>query len=486
MPPGSYSSINANMVPPSARTKIIKVSPGNNYGFATALSLALSSDGKVFSLNSNGGFMGIVSENPVPDEAKNDIGDIFSAGIYGFVIKKNGKVIAWNSSGRTFITPQELENGVVKISATGSILLALKESGEVFAYSITQAPTAGIPAGPTYQTVLDPLEIPSEAKLNVVEIQANGLYVIKENGKVVSWNNTSPASIRELPNELNSDVSYVSDGLALKTNGEVISWSGSIAGAVLNSVPLEARSNIIKVTGSSNYALAMSKNGDVFKWDSLGTLLPIPDGVSGNVIDIYAPWTGNGPYYALKANGQLLKWFDFPNSIVSLPSEFSHSIPFIGGGDSGFVLSTSSDIAIQTYLGFPLDMLAQLVAEKIQNEPTNYGITTQSNLQKVLDITVSNLATKTELNSSLSQSRTDGINSVLSNPNLWTLYTTNQIKNMAIGDLVLTRTNNGQFVLTYDIEQSEDLANWTPYAGFAMPLTNLPTDKAFVRIKAKQ
>ena len=482
----AYSSLNANLVPPSARTKIIKVSPGNNYGFATALTLALSSDGKVFSLNSNGGFMGTVSENPVPDEAKSDNGDIFSAGIYGFVIKRNGKLIAWDSSGRTFVTPQELESGVVKVSATGSFLLALKDSGEVFAYSISSAPTAGMPVGPTYQTVLNPLEIPVEAKLNVVEIQANGLYVIKENGKVISWNNTSPASLRGLPTELNSGVSYVSDGLALKTNGEVISWSSSIAGTVINPVPTEVRADIIKVTGSSSYMLALNKNGQLFKWNSFGELLPIPDGVSGNVIDIFAPWTGNGPYYALKTNGQLLKWYDFTNSVSSLPSEFSSSIPFIGAADSGFVLSSSSDIAVQTYLGFPLDMLAQLVAEKIKNAPTNYGLTTQSNLQNVLNITVANLATKTELNTSLSQSRTDGINSVLSNPNLWTLYTTNQIKALAIGDLVLTRTNNSEFVLNYDIEQSEDLVNWSPYQGFAMPLTNLPTNKAFVRIKAKQ
>ena len=79
-----------------------------------------------------------------------------------------------------------------------------------------------------------------------------------------------------------------------------------------------------------------------------------------------------------------------------------------------------------------------------------------------------------------------GQQSVIANPNTHNLYTTSQIQNMAIGDLVLTRTNNGSFVLNYDIEQSEDLQNWTPYQGFAMALTNLPTNKAFVRIKAKQ
>lgn len=82
--------------------------------------------------------------------------------------------------------------------------------------------------------------------------------------------------------------------------------------------------------------------------------------------------------------------------------------------------------------------------------------------------------------------RTNGQNDILNAPNSYNLYTTNQIHAMAIGDLVLTSTNNGSFVLNYDIEQSEDLVNWYPYQGFAMPLTNLPANKAFVRIKAKQ
>ena len=63
------------------------------------------------------------------------------------------------------------------------------------------------------------------------------------------------------------------------------------------------------------------------------------------------------------------------------------------------------------------------------------------------------------------------------------LYTASQMQAMAIGDLVLTREVNGNFVLNYDIEQSTDLQNWTPYQALSLPLTGLPTDKAFVRIK---
>lgn len=115
------------------------------------------------------------------------------------------------------------------------------------------------------------------------------------------------------------------------------------------------------------------------------------------------------------------------------------------------------------------DSLVNAIATKITSTAGSYGI-----------------ATKSELNTALTQSRADGINSVLSNPNLWTLYTTSQIQNMAVGDLVLTRQVGGGFVLNYDIEQSTDLQTWTTYEALSLPLEGLPTDKAFVRIKAKQ
>jgi len=66
------------------------------------------------------------------------------------------------------------------------------------------------------------------------------------------------------------------------------------------------------------------------------------------------------------------------------------------------------------------------------------------------------------------------------------LYTASQMQAIAFGDLVLTKNANGSFTLNYDIEQSTDLQTWTPYQALSLPLTGLPTDKAFVRIKAKQ
>jgi len=81
---------------------------------------------------------------------------------------------------------------------------------------------------------------------------------------------------------------------------------------------------------------------------------------------------------------------------------------------------------------------------------------------------------------------TAGQQNVLSSPNTHNLFTISQIHSLTLGDLVLTRDVNGGFNLKYDIEQSSDLQSWLPYESFNLPLTNLPPEKAFIRIKAKQ
>jgi hypothetical protein len=124
------------------------------------------------------------------------------------------------------------------------------------------------------------------------------------------------------------------------------------------------------------------------------------------------------------------------------------------------------------------DAFVTAVANKIKGTVGTYGLATQSEL--------GTLATKSEITTAINEGKASGIASVTASPNTWSLYTTSQIQNMAVGDLVLTRQVSGGFVLNYDIEQSTDLQNWTPYQALSLPMTNLPTDKAFVRIKAKQ
>ena len=127
------------------------------------------------------------------------------------------------------------------------------------------------------------------------------------------------------------------------------------------------------------------------------------------------------------------------------------------------------------------DAFVTAVANKIKGTSGNYGLTTQTGLSSAIEP----LATKAEITTAINEGKASGIASVTASPNTWSLFTSSQIQNMAIGDLVLTREVNGNFVLNYDIEQSEDLANWTVYSANTQ-IVSLPSDKAFVRIKAKQ
>jgi hypothetical protein len=124
----------------------------------------------------------------------------------------------------------------------------------------------------------------------------------------------------------------------------------------------------------------------------------------------------------------------------------------------------------------------QTLVNSIKATSDNYGFATQSGLSSAIEP----LATKAEITTAINEGKASGIASVTASPNTWSLFTTSQIQNMAVGDLVLSREVDGSFVLNYDIEQSEDLVNWTTYAPMTMPLTGLPTNKAFVRIRAKQ
>jgi hypothetical protein len=157
---------------------------------------------------------------------------------------------------------------------------------------------------------------------------------------------------------------------------------------------------------------------------------------------------------------------------VTIPERFIGSIPSLGLMDIGATSALINGIANNLANN---DVFITALANKILAKSGNYGLSVKSELET--------LATKSELTSAITESKTAGVNSVLSNPNLWTLYTTSQIQNMAMGDLVLTKQVNGKFALNYDIEQSEDLKTWTTYRALYLPLNGLPTDKAFVRIK---
>lgn len=493
-----------------------------------------------------------LSSTNVPVEVRSGIVKIGTWSQGNWYLKTNGEVILYTTMGgggslanSKISLPTFFTSNVVKFYSKNNLWMAgISSSGQMGFMSETNTSTFSQPVGGT--NVVDFLPS-SAADEGLLTLHANG--AIK--AWIISGTNISLTNhvASQLSNVKVMDGS-LKCGLAIYGSGQVFGWNNSTN---ISPIPPAVSSNVVQISSpldatTDTLFYALKSDGSIVYWNLLGTQFSLPAGFAGKqFVQVIGNFGANDTAFALTRQGELLGWrkswdgtlesFTLPAALRSgikqikaftdsmavnrllaineqgailplyngpLGWSVDQSIPIgiasrggtldsfvIGSGSSfNYSLSSDGDLAVQTYAGLPLDVLAKLVAEKIAGITNNYGLATQSSINtqvtnSIAQMVSNTLATKTELSNSLAQSRTDGINSVISNPNLWTLYTTNQIKAMVMGDLVLTRTNNGQFVLNYDIEQSDNLTTWAPYQGFAMPLTNLPTDKAFVRIKLK-
>ena len=199
---------------------------------------------------------------------------------------------------------------------------------------------------------------------------------------------------------------------------------------------------------------------------------------SPNLAAVYLPSTvhtiGDG---AFSGSGSL-RTVQLPSNLV-LQAErfglggglaFQELVQRVGSSLADNELFMAALVTNETFLG--------ALTAKILSRVEAYGMAARSDLGE--------FATKQDVQDGLEQSRIGGINSVLANPNSWSLYTKDQVSGLSIGDLTLTRQENGSFVLNYDIEQSNDLETWTTYQNYGEELTGLPQDKKFLRIRVKQ
>lgn len=498
---GTQRSPNPNSVPINARVNIVKIAASKSSVGGMGSTVVLNTSGCVIALQT--GYSSSY-EYAVPNDAKSGVVDVLVSSDYCYAIKNSGKLLIWritDNSGAALELPEAVSSGVVSVAVRNydSGFVVLKETGEVKSFSrdsimVPNAPTMPyMPPGMNTSFVFNEIQVPSEASSGVVQILssdtsgAGTTFALKNNGQVIAWNYAASVySPRALPDILATGVARIKgDSLFLMQDGSVVSLFYNPAGEATASTYRGIEKDAVDVGRDLmiNNTYILTKDGAVFGYDSSGNPLALNSELGSDIKEI-SIWNGN--YLALKNTGRLLKW-GYPTGTLdnSLPSFTSSGIPFLGdlGNVSTLMLSSSGDTAVSLYCGLPLSVLVQLVADRIKNQPSNYGIATQSGLSSAITTAVEPLATKSEITTAINEGKASGIARVTASPNDWSLFTTSQIQNMAMGDLVLNRQENGSFVLNYDIEQSTDLQNWTTYAPLSLPLTGLPTDKAFVRIK---
>ena len=379
-------------------------------------------------------------------------------------------------------------------------ILALKSSGLVVTATLSSSGTSPTTYSFTMGTV--PADARSEvAKVFFEKTYKNSMYAIKENGKLISFDQNGTQ--RTMPSLANSDVVDAggdSEAYALLRSGKVIEWDTQ--GTIKTLTPSILNSNIAAVSSAGAAKMALTKDGALFSWDGQGNIQQVPFGLENGVVSIGSGGGTPTPtlQWALTGTGKVIYWQSNGGTGVAptalgVPGEVQGGISVLYVTSSLCFALVKEDQAVSAYCGLPLDILADLVARRIGLNPLNYGLAPKTYVDDVAgtaqargvaSVTQNPRTYSLYTQSEYQTSQATGVNAVLASPNAWSLYTAGQIQDMSIGNPLLTKNQNGTFVLNYDIEQSNDLKTWTPYRVKSEELTGLPTDKAFLRIKAKQ
>jgi predicted lipoprotein with Yx(FWY)xxD motif len=386
------------------------------------------------------------------------------------------------------LVPTEASQGIVSVkhSSQGK-WLALKSSGEVISWEVPgrtyYLPPTGNAAVPSYP-------VPEAALGGVVAISIAGEHclALKVTGEVVAWGRVGSAG-----NSYGSVSEYVE------------------ASSIL---PPSAATGVVAIAAGPNHGLALKEDGSVVQWGkffnyaSATEVGPLPSALIGKVItsvsalgNVNAALTAEGdayiwgkPYYSseivlLKIEGKLLLQVCLLDDIMGVVS--------VG-------LSFSDDEAFSDLVGFPLEKLAQLVAQKILAHTNNYGLATKPDLLSAVQQAAADgeqqgiasvqsqpnsygLYDSTQYEANRITGVAQGKSEVTNNPTAYSLFTESSIMDMNLGSLMLKKgTNVSELDLELTIETKDSLLDneWQVAERIARKVSMDGAQRQFLRVRA--
>ena len=282
----------------------------------------------------------------VPDAAKGGIVAISASSEMAMALTWDGKVVAWGDDeyGQTNV-PAGLPK-VKAISAGGDFAVALTSAGKVVAWGNDQA----------HQT-----EVPAAAQSGVVAISAGDDCVIalRSDGTIVTWgdNTYGQISVPWVPKAVGNltmvlplsnlkAASASNHVLGIKSDGTVAAWGNNNHGQT--NVP-SGLSNVTAVSAGYDYSLALTSSGAIAAWGNnasgqLNTPCSLYNFLTHVCVSKMSGFSGmaagNRHALAIK-NGYLYAWGDNTYGQATIPD-------FWKGG--GFVsVAAGSDFSLGLY-----------------------------------------------------------------------------------------------------------------------------------------
>lgn len=239
----------------------------------------------------------------------------------GYALKSDGTVLAWgdnasgqlgNNSTNSSSTPISVPglSDVVHIAGGNHAAYAVKSDGTVWAWGTDLGNGTG-------DISLVPIKVPILTEVSAISHGGNGVLVRKTDGTVWTWGGVSyiPRKIVGLDN-----ITYISDGYAIKSDGTVYSDLLSPTGPAVVSGLTGVKSISSNGTGYGAATFAVKQDGTVWAWgyndkgqlgtgiaDYSGSIHPTPVQIAG-LTNVVASAIANGTGFALKSDGTVWGW----------------------------------------------------------------------------------------------------------------------------------------------------------------------------------
>jgi hypothetical protein len=463
---------------------------------------ALSSDGRVGSIvaSSSGGAGPSSGQIPIVstiEEAVAVAGPSLSKRVVA--IKADGGVVAAMDSSAAEVPPEATD--LRTIGYVNGFFFGLGADGRFVAwtYSDTWPPQPSAPAViATNWTANKPFMVQTEMTFGMYGQRLVGLTSA---GEIKAWD--GQGNQVAVPQDGNNDISFFRlspDISMLQTLAAVRSDGGVFLARLGQSEPLalpqglSAVAEIHIISGYAEVAVAVQADGTVKAWkvDS-GEELPLPPQAS-SAIGI----SENGNL--TRPDGSILQ-LRYVQTDPMIPSSGSITASLMQAGvvasGPNYVISRDPSLI----LGFPLSVLARLVAEEILSHTNNYGLATKPDLLgAVQDALMSgeqqgiaavqaapnnySLYSDEQYAANYNNGVTAGTTLVTDNPSSYNLYTSDSIMDLRMEGAIVPK-RNGVASVSLQAKTTTDLTQSFTNNGSPIVFEVLmPADRAFVRVEA--
>ena len=463
---------------------------------------ALSSDGRVGSVVTSSGGAGPSSGQvriiSLIEDAAAVAGSSLSTGVVA--IKANGAVAAAMDSSLMEVPPEASD--LRTINHVSGLFFGLGADGRFIAwtYSDTWPPRPFAPASiATNWTANKPFMVQAEMTSGMYGQRLVGLT---DAGEILAWD--EQGNEVTVPQDGNNDISFFrisSNSMlqilaAVRSNGGV--FLARLGQPELLPLPqgLSAVAEIRVLSGYSEVVVALQTDGGVKAWKAdSGEELLLPAQASSGI--------------GISANGDLTRpdgsvlQLSYVQADTMDPSSGSITASPIQSGvvasGPNYVISRDPGLI----LGFPLSVLARLVAEEILTHTNNYGLATKPDLLGAVQDALASgeqqgiatvqsapnnysLYSADQYAASYSNGISAGTSLVTANPASYNLYTTDSIMDLRMGGLMIQK-QGGNAVVSFQPQTTTALGAQS-FTNNGTPITNtipMPGNKGFLRIQAR-